>query len=123
MAPGCTYGVRRRPAPVALTTHTVSARPGPARIGEIPAGLFVRYVGHTTQPNTREPLSLAGPVQRSSLRSSCVLPLGPLGGSYSRTSPMQYVVTAAFLLAVVAGSFAAVILGGYGIARLIAFAL
>ena len=35
---------------------------------------------------------------------------------------MQYVVTAAFLLAVVAGSFAAVILGGYGIARLIALA-
>jgi hypothetical protein len=40
-----------------------------------------------------------------------------------RTAPMQYVITAAFLLAVVAGSFAAVILGGYGIARLIAFAL
>jgi len=36
---------------------------------------------------------------------------------------MQYVVTAAFLLAVVADSFAAVILGGYGIACLIAFAL
>jgi hypothetical protein len=33
---------------------------------------------------------------------------------------MQYVVTAAFLLAIVATSFAAVILGGYGIARLIA---
>jgi hypothetical protein len=31
---------------------------------------------------------------------------------------MQYAITAAFLLAVVAGSFAAVILGGYGIARL-----
>ena len=36
---------------------------------------------------------------------------------------MQYFITAAFLLAVVAGSFAAVVLGGYGIARLIAFAL
>jgi hypothetical protein len=36
---------------------------------------------------------------------------------------MQYVVTAAFLLAVVVGSFAAVILAGYGIARLIALAL
>jgi hypothetical protein len=36
---------------------------------------------------------------------------------------MEYAVTAAFLLAVVAGSFAAVILGGYGIAHLIAFAL
>jgi hypothetical protein len=36
---------------------------------------------------------------------------------------MQYVVTAAFLLAIVATSFAAVILGGYGIARLIALAL
>jgi hypothetical protein len=34
---------------------------------------------------------------------------------------MQYVGTAAFLL--VADSFAAVILGGYGIARLIALAL
>jgi hypothetical protein len=36
---------------------------------------------------------------------------------------MQYVVTAAFLLAIVAGSFAAVILGGYEIVRLIASAL
>ena len=36
---------------------------------------------------------------------------------------MQYAITAGFLLAVVAGSFATVILGGYGIARLIAFAL
>ena len=36
---------------------------------------------------------------------------------------MEYAITAAFLLAVVAGSFAAVILGGYGVARLIAFAL
>jgi hypothetical protein len=42
--------------------------------------------------------------------------------AYSGT-PMQYVVTAAFLLAIVATSFAAVILGGYGIARLIALAL
>jgi len=38
-------------------------------------------------------------------------------------SPMEYTVIAAFLLAVVAGSFAAVILGGYEIARLIAFIL
>jgi hypothetical protein len=37
--------------------------------------------------------------------------------------PMQYAVTAAFLLAVVAGSFAAVILGAYGIAQLIVSAL
>jgi hypothetical protein len=36
---------------------------------------------------------------------------------------MEYAVTAAFLLSVVAGSFAAVILGGYGIAQLIALAL
>jgi hypothetical protein len=36
---------------------------------------------------------------------------------------MQYAVTAAFLLAVAAGSFAAVILGAYGIAQLIASAL
>jgi hypothetical protein len=36
---------------------------------------------------------------------------------------MEYTITAAFLLAVVAGSFAAVILSGYGIAQLIAFAL
>jgi hypothetical protein len=35
---------------------------------------------------------------------------------------MEYTITAAFLLAVVAGSFAAVILGGYGIAHLIASA-
>ena len=38
-------------------------------------------------------------------------------------SQMEYTVIAAFLLAVVAGSFAAVILGGYEIARLIALAL
>jgi hypothetical protein len=36
---------------------------------------------------------------------------------------MEYAVTAGFLLAVVFGSFAAVILGGYGIAQLIASAL
>jgi hypothetical protein len=36
---------------------------------------------------------------------------------------MQYAVTAGFLLALVAGGFAAVILGGYGIAQLIASAL
>ena len=33
---------------------------------------------------------------------------------------MEYTVTAAFLLAVVAGSFAAVIAGGFAIAQLIA---
>ena len=38
-------------------------------------------------------------------------------------SPMEYTVIAAFLFAGVAGSFAAVILGGYEIARLIAFVL
>jgi hypothetical protein len=36
---------------------------------------------------------------------------------------MEYTVIAAFLFAGVAGSFAAVILGGYEIARLIAFVL
>jgi hypothetical protein len=36
---------------------------------------------------------------------------------------MQYAITAGFLLAVVAGNFAVVILGGYGIAHLIAHAL
>jgi hypothetical protein len=36
---------------------------------------------------------------------------------------MEYAATAAFLLSVVAGSFAAVIFGGYGIAQLIASAL
>jgi hypothetical protein len=36
---------------------------------------------------------------------------------------MEYAVTAVFLLSVVAGSFAGVILGGYGIAQLIASAL
>jgi hypothetical protein len=36
---------------------------------------------------------------------------------------MEYTITAAFVLAVVAGSFAAVILGGYGIAQLIVSAL
>jgi hypothetical protein len=33
---------------------------------------------------------------------------------------MQYTVTAAFLLAVVAGCFAAVVFGGFGVAQLIA---
>jgi hypothetical protein len=36
---------------------------------------------------------------------------------------MEYAITSAFLLAVVAGSFAAVILGVYGVAQLIASAL
>jgi hypothetical protein len=40
-----------------------------------------------------------------------------------KASFMEYTLTAAFLLAVVAGSFAAVIIGGKGIVQLIAFAL
>jgi hypothetical protein len=36
---------------------------------------------------------------------------------------MEYALAVGFLLSVVAGSFAAVILGGYGIAQLIASAL
>ena len=36
---------------------------------------------------------------------------------------MEYTITAAFLLAVVTGSIAAVILGGYGLAQMIASAL
>jgi hypothetical protein len=36
---------------------------------------------------------------------------------------MEYTITAVFLLAIVMGSFAAVILGGYGLAQLIASAL
>jgi hypothetical protein len=36
---------------------------------------------------------------------------------------MEYAVMSAFLLSVVAGSFAAILLGGYGIAQLIALAL
>jgi hypothetical protein len=36
---------------------------------------------------------------------------------------MEYAVTSVFLLAVLAGSFAAVILGSYGIVHLIASAL
>jgi hypothetical protein len=46
------------------------------------------------------------------------------GGVFCRKDcSMEYAVTAAFLLSVVAGSFAAVVLGGYGIAQLIASAL
>jgi hypothetical protein len=46
------------------------------------------------------------------------------GGIFCRKDcSMEYAVTAAFLLSVVAGSFAAVILRGYGIAQLIASAL
>jgi hypothetical protein len=41
------------------------------------------------------------------------------GVFWSRGLPMEYAVTAAFLLSVVAGSFAAVIFGIYGIAQLI----
>jgi hypothetical protein len=36
---------------------------------------------------------------------------------------MEYAITAAFLLSIVAGSFAAVIVGGYGITQLIASVL
>jgi hypothetical protein len=46
------------------------------------------------------------------------------GGIFCRKDcSMEYAVTAVFLLSVVAGSFATVILGGYGIAQLIASAL
>jgi hypothetical protein len=44
-------------------------------------------------------------------------------GSFLRAFPMEYAVTAGFLLAVVAGSFAAVIFGSYEIAHLIALVL
>jgi hypothetical protein len=36
---------------------------------------------------------------------------------------MEYTITAAFLLAVVTGGFAAAVLGGYGLIQLIASAL
>jgi hypothetical protein len=46
------------------------------------------------------------------------------GGIFCRKDcSKEYAVTAAFLLSVVAGSFATVILGGYGIAQLIVSAL
>jgi hypothetical protein len=45
------------------------------------------------------------------------------GRSWFEGFPMQYALTAGFLLPVVAGGFAAVILGGYGIAHLIAHVL
>ena len=60
--------------------------------------------------------SSAGELNAALLHRSCVI-------VSLRAFPMEYAITAGFLLAVVAGSFAAVILGGYGIARLIAFAL
>jgi hypothetical protein len=47
-------------------------------------------------------------------------PLSEAGTTSPGLRPMEYAATAAFLLAVVAGSFAAVILGGYEIAHLIA---
>jgi hypothetical protein len=46
----------------------------------------------------------------------------PVGRPWIGAS-MEYTITAAFLLAVVTGSFAAVILGGYEIAQLVASAL
>ena len=50
-------------------------------------------------------------------------PLGAGRALFALRVLMEYAITAAFLLAVVAGSFAAVILGGYGIAQVIASAL
>jgi hypothetical protein len=41
----------------------------------------------------------------------------------SKECAMEYTITAAFLLAVVASSFAVVVFGGYGIVQLIASAL
>jgi hypothetical protein len=64
-----------RRAPVALTSHTMPARPGPARIGKFRRGFLLPYVGPTTQLNIREQLSLAGPVQGFPLLRSH----GPLG--------------------------------------------
>jgi hypothetical protein len=48
---------------------------------------------------------------------------GAGGHTFDLRASMEYAITATFLLAVVAGSFAAVILGGYGVAQLIASAL
>ena len=55
------------------------------------------------------------------LMSECRVVQGCVAGGLA--SPMEYTVIATFLLAGVAGSFAAAILGGYEIARLIAFVL
>jgi hypothetical protein len=62
---------------------------------------------------------------RGKLRPQSVGKVAADGGGIFRRKEcsMEYAVTAAFLLSVVAGSFAAVILGGYGIAQLIASAL
>jgi hypothetical protein len=50
--------------------------------------------------------------------------LAPLpAGAFLRAFPMEYAATSGFLLAVVAGSFGAVIFAGYGIVHLIASAL
>jgi hypothetical protein len=45
-------------------SRSTSSPPHKINSGGRSGGAFVRYVGHTTQPKTRELLSLAGPVQR-----------------------------------------------------------
>jgi hypothetical protein len=63
--------------------------------------------------------------QGSKLRPQSLGKLAADGGGIllQKDCSMEYAVTAAFLLSVVAGSFAAVIFGSYGIAQLIASAL
>jgi hypothetical protein len=54
-------------------------------------------------------------------QSACWLRM--VGHLCRKDCSMEYAVMSAFLLSVVAGSFAAILLGGYGIAQLIALAL
>jgi hypothetical protein len=64
------------------------------------------------------------PAARQILASiGCHAGYGWRGLFFRKGCSMEYAVTAAFLLSVVAGSFAAVIFGGFGIAQLIASAL
>jgi hypothetical protein len=55
------------------------------------------------------------------MRIRCCVDAGK--GDFERAFPVQYAITAGFLLAVVAGSFAVVIFTGYGIARLVALVM
>ena len=65
---------------------------------------------------------IGGGLATTKLRPHLV-PNVPIGAVLNRRLSMEYTITAAFLLAVVTGSFAVVILSGYEIAQLVASAL
>ena len=108
-----------RPTPIPILADSVSfLRPCVALVPPTRSGAGVVFGGGSSSYGL-------GPASRGAFSCRHTSGVSCHRGDYLalRAFPMQYAITAGFLLAVVAGSFATVILVGYGIAHLIAFVL